>query len=187
MAKTESNMIPLGSKAPNFHLTDVTTDKKVTLQDLASPVATVIAFLSNHCPYVIHIQDKMVEIAKKYLIENIHFIGICSNDAQSYPDDSPENMKQQAKTHQFPFPYLYDESQQTAKNYQAACTPDFYIFDKNLACVYRGRMDASTPGNGIPVTGSDLSDALQAIVDGKAINPDQKSSMGCGIKWKNSQ
>lgn len=184
MAETSSKMIPLGTKAPEFRLLDTCTNETLTLQALRSSVATVIMFLCNHCPYVKHIQTKLVEIARDYEAKGIRFIAISSNDSQAYPSDSPEKMRLEAEEHHYPFPYLYDETQAVAKAYQAACTPDFYIFDPNLYCIYHGRFDASTPGNQQPVTGQDLSQALENILASKPPTNDQKPSLGCNIKWK---
>lgn len=184
MAETPSTMIPLGTTAPDFRLLDTLSNKEVSLSNLKSDIATVIMFICNHCPYVKHIQEKLVEVAQSYQEKGIHFIAINSNDVDAYPDDSPDKMREIAKKYQYPFPYLFDKNQEVAKAYQAACTPDFFIFDKNLRCIYRGRFDASTPGNQHPVTGADLIDALENVLVGKHVNPDQKASVGCNIKWK---
>lgn len=184
MTATPSTMIPLGTKAPDFKLLDTCSQQVLTLAELASNKATVIMFLCNHCPYVKHIQSKLVEIANRYQAQGVRFIAINSNDVKNYPADSPEEMHLEAQHHHYTFPYLYDETQDIAKAYNAACTPDFYIFDKDLACVYRGRFDDSTPGNDYPVTGKDLSAALDAILQGKPISENQKASLGCNIKWK---
>jgi thiol-disulfide isomerase/thioredoxin len=177
-------MIPLGTKAPDFRLLDTVSGNYFTLSDLASDKATVIMFICNHCPYVKHIQGKLAEVANLYRKKNVSFIAISSNDVSNYPADSPDNMRAEALNHHYSFPYLYDETQEVAKAYQAACTPDFYIFDQNLCCVYRGRFDASTPGNNQPVTGNELCRALDNILAGNPVNPDQKASVGCNIKWK---
>lgn len=184
MAETPSKMLPLGTKAPDFNLHDTCTGKNKSLQDLKSDKGTVIMFICNHCPYVKHLQSKLVEVAKKYQKQGISFIAISSNDVVNYPADSPEKMKLEAEKNGYTFPYLYDETQQVAKAYQAACTPDFYLFDGDLKCVYRGCFDDSTPGNGRPVTGKDLSEALDDLLSGKVISSDQKPSVGCNIKWK---
>ena|SRR3990167_8902081 len=184
MAVTPSNMLPLGTKAPDFQLSDTCTDKVMTLAALKSDIATVVMFICNHCPYVKLIQQQMVATALAYQAKGIHFIAISANDAAAYPQDGPAEMKQEAALHHYPFPYLYDATQQTAKAYQAACTPDFYIFDKNLLCVYRGRFDNATPGNGQPVTGKDLTDALDAVLAGRSIASEQLPSHGCNIKWR---
>ncbi|EKD54075.1 MAG: anti-oxidant AhpCTSA family protein [uncultured bacterium] len=184
MALTPSSMLPLGTKAPSFNLLNTITGKNISLEETRSDIATVIMFICNHCPYVKHIQTVLVNIAKKYQAKEISFIAINSNDVEHYPDDSPDNMRKNAETYGYTFPYLFDETQTVAKAYHAACTPDFYVFDHHLACVYRGRFDDSTPSNGIPVTGNDLSKALDAILAEKTIKSDQKPSMGCNIKWK---
>ena len=184
MAKTPSSMIPLGTKAPDFTLMDAISSKPISLRDQSSPLATVIMFICNHCPYVKLILPRVVEVAKTYQAKNIRFIAICSNDATAYPADAPLAMRSEALQQGFTFPYLIDESQDVAKAYHAACTPDFYIFDGGLACVYRGRFDAATPGNNTPVTGSDLITALEALLTGRAISAEQIPSLGCNIKWK---
>lgn len=184
MAETPSNMIPLGTKAPHFNLTDTRTGETVSLTNLGTHKATVIMFLCNHCPYVKHIQTELVAVANHYQNLGIQFIAISSNDASIYPADGPEKMRLEAEQYHYPFPYLYDETQEVAKAYYAACTPDFYIFDHDLHCVYRGRFDNSTPGNKQPVTGNDLKSALDNILEGKSILADQKPSLGCNIKWK---
>lgn len=184
MAETPSTMIPLGTHAPDFYLLDTVSGKYLSLQEIKSTTATVIMFICNHCPYVKHIQHKLIEIAEYYQHKGITFIAISSNDAEAYPLDSPEKMKIEAENFQYSFPYLYDETQEVAKAYHAACTPDFYIFDHELKCIYRGRFDDSTPGNHRPVTGNDLQQALDNILSGNPINTDQKPSVGCNIKWK---
>lgn len=184
MALTLSKMLPLGTQAPEFKLPDTVSEKTLSLQELKSPVATVIMFICNHCPFVQHIIAGIVKVAKEYQAKNIAFIAISSNDVANYPEDSPKNMKSLAKEMGFTFPYLYDETQKVAKAYDAACTPEFYIFDKNLLCVYRGQFDEARPGKNIPVTGKDLRDALDCLLAGNPIPADQKPSMGCNIKWK---
>lgn len=184
MAETPSNMLPLGTKATEFILPDTRTNQMLSLQKLKSPIATVIMFICNHCPYVKHIQTKLVDVAKHYQTKNIAFIAISSNDINYRTEDGPEFMRQVADTLGFTFPYLFDETQAIAKAYQAACTPDFYIFDKDLLCVYRGRFDNSTPGNNQPVTGLDLTQALDQIIAGKTVSIEQYPSVGCNIKWK---
>jgi thiol-disulfide isomerase/thioredoxin len=184
MALTPSNMIPLGTIAPSFQLWDVRSDKKLSLAELKSPVATVIMFICNHCPYVKHILPELIDVAKQYQQKGISFIAINSNDVENYPEDSPEKMRAEAHAKDFTFPYLYDETQEVARAYQAACTPDFYVFDKELKCVYRGRFDDASPGNNIPVTGEDLRRALDNLLLDSPVNTDQKNSIGCNIKWK---
>jgi thiol-disulfide isomerase/thioredoxin len=184
MAATESNMMPLGTKAPYFNLPDTISGKNKSLQDLKSDMATVVMFICNHCPFVKHIQTELVKLANDYIPKGIAFVAISSNDVVAYPDDAPEQMQEVAKQFGYPFPYLYDESQDIARAYGAACTPDFYIFDNDLKCVYRGQMDDSRPSNEIPVTGKDIRAALEAILAGIPVTENQKPSIGCNIKWK---
>lgn len=184
MAATPSNMIPLGFEAPDFRLLDTVSGKEMSLDELRSPKGTVIMFICNHCPYVKHVNDQLVRIANDYQPEGIAFIAISSNDADRYPEDGPEKMKEYAHRLQYPFPYLYDEAQEVARAYDAACTPDFYLFDGKMKCVYRGQLDASRPGNMLPVTGKDLREALDALLAGKEIGKAQVPSIGCSIKWK---
>ena len=184
MAAIESNMMPLGTKAPYFNLPDTISGKNKTLDELKSEQATVVMFICNHCPFVKHVQTELVKLANDYISKGISFVAISSNDVANYPDDSPEQMKAVAQQFGYPFPYLYDESQDIARAYGAACTPDFYIFDKDLRCVYRGQLDNSRPSNDIPVTGKDLRAALDAILSGNPVNEEQKPSIGCNIKWK---
>ncbi|NIP39058.1 MAG: thioredoxin family protein [Candidatus Dadabacteria bacterium] len=184
MALTPSNMIPLGTKAPDFNLPDAVSGNNINLTELKSDKATVIMFICNHCPYVKHVQTSLVELANDYIPKGVSFIAINSNDVANYPDDSPENMKKVAERLGYPFPYLFDETQEIAKAYTAACTPDFYIFDSELKLVYRGQMDDSRPGNGKPVTGEDIRKALDQILEGNIISEDQIPSIGCNIKWK---
>lgn len=184
MAKTPSTMLPLGTPAPDFNLLDVRTGNMLSLDEIKSNIATVIMFICNHCPYVKLLQTNLVETAKHYQAQGISFVAISANDAVNYPQDGPAAMKDEAALHDYTFPYLYDETQQIARAYQAACTPDFYIFDKNLLCVYRGRYDSATPGNGEAVTGKDLHAALDAIINHHPIANEQHPSVGCNIKWK---
>lgn len=184
MAETPSKMVPLGTKAPDFKLFDVLSKREVSLKELKSDIATVIMFICNHCPYVKHINKVLVDVAEKYIEKGISFIAINSNDALFYPEDSPENMFKVAKTLHYPFPYLYDETQEVAKAYDAACTPDFFVYDKDLKLVYRGQFDSSRPSNNLPVTGKDLAKALDAILEGRRPDEKQIPSVGCNIKWK---
>ncbi len=184
MAVTPSNMMKLGTKAPEFTLLDTVSGQSISLDELKSDTATVIMFICNHCPFVQHVEEGLVKIANDYQPKGIRFVAISSNDAENYPEDAPEKMKERAENQYYPFPYLYDKAQEVAKAYDASCTPDFYIFDNNLSCVYRGRFDDSTPGKNIPVTGKDMRAALDNILSGTPINSDQKPSMGCNIKWK---
>lgn len=184
MAETPSKMLPLGTLAPNFELLDTISGKNISLNQLRSETATVIMFICNHCPYVKHIQEKLVEVVNAYQPKGVNFIAINSNDVKKYPADSPEKMRLEAEQQGYTFPYLYDETQEIAKAYQAACTPDLYVFNNKLSCVYRGRFDDSTPGNGRLVTGKDLTQALDNIISGKPVDPNQLPSVGCNIKWK---
>ncbi len=184
MAKTLSNMLPLGTQAPDFTLKDTNFGKMVSLHDLKSPKATVILFICNHCPFVHHVNAEIVALAKDYQPQKISFIAINANNPITYPEDSPEKMTEIAQKLGYTFPYLFDETQDIAKAYKAACTPDFYIFDKNLACVYRGQLDDSRPGNDIPVTGKDIRQALDALLMNQPVDVTQKPSIGCNIKWK---
>lgn len=174
----------LGMKAPQFNLTDVISEKKISLSEIQSEKATVIMFICNHCPYVKHVNSAMVKLAKEYIPRGISFVAINSNDVENYPEDSPEKMKEYANILGYPFPYLFDETQEIAKAYDAACTPDFYIFNSDLICVYAGQLDDSRPGNGIPLSGSDIRNALDNILQGKEVSQFQKPSVGCNIKWK---
>ena len=184
MALTESTMLPLGQVAPAFSLPDVVSGETMTLDDIKSDIATVIVFSCNHCPYVKHIQEEFVKLVRDYQPKGVSFVAINSNDVVNYPDDSPEKMKEVAAQFNYPFPYLYDETQEVAKAYDAACTPDFYIFDKDLRCVYRGQLDGSRPGNHVPVTGESIRFALDSILDNSPITVEQRPSSGCNIKWK---
>ncbi|MBS0350015.1 MAG: thioredoxin family protein [Proteobacteria bacterium] len=184
MSLTASSMLPLGTRAPDFTLTDTISGKSLSLSELKSPLATVIMFICNHCPFVIHVQKQLVQVANTYIPKGVRFIAISSNDIVNYPDDAPEKMQQVAKELHYPFPYLYDQDQNVAKAYDAACTPDFYLFNGQLILVYRGRFDSSRPGSAIPVTGEDLTQALNALLETKPISMQQFPSMGCNIKWK---
>ncbi len=184
MANTPSNMLPLGTIAPHFELLDTTSDQQKSLQNIKGTKGTVIMFICNHCPFVRHLNAEIVQTAMEYQPKDISFIAISSNDVENYPQDAPHSMKLISREQKYSFPYLYDESQEVAKAYDAACTPDFYLFDADLKLVYRGQFDNSRPGNGIPVTGADLKTAMDALLSGNGINKIQKPSMGCNIKWK---
>lgn len=184
MALTPTYQVPLYFKAPDFRLPDVVSGREVSLHELKSDKATVVMFICNHCPYVKHVLPEIVRMANEYIPKGVAFIAINANDVQQYPEDSPEKMKTLAEEKAFPFPYLYDESQEVAKAYQAACTPDFNLFDGNLSCIYRGRLDGSSPGNNVPLTGEDLRNALDKVLSGKPVSENQIPSVGCNIKWK---
>lgn len=184
MAATPSTMLPLGTIAPDFSLPDTVSGKQLALAEIKSDRATVIMFICNHCPYVLHIMSKLIEVERQYHKQGVNFIAISSNDIEKYPQDAPELMTQFAKKYNFSFPYLYDESQTVAHAYQAACTPDFYLFDGEMTLQYRGRFDASSVGNNNPVNGDELIAALDCLLNNKPINENQKPSIGCNIKWK---
>ena len=184
MSLTPSNMLPLTTEAPAFSLPDAVSGKTITLDYLSDAKASVIMFICNHCPYVIHIHDELMRVVSDYSPKGVKFVAISANDIEKYPDDSPEKMKALAQKLGFNFPYLYDESQDVAKSYDAACTPDFYVFDEYKKLVYRGRLDDSRPGNDLPLTGKDLRDALDAVLSGNKVPSTQYPSMGCNIKWK---
>ena len=185
MSLTESNMLGLGIKAPDFNLPDTLSGNNLSLSHAKGKEGTVIIFSCNHCPYVIHVNEELIAIANDYNSRGINFVLISSNDVDNYPQDSPDKMKKLGEELGYPFPYLYDESQAVAKAYDAACTPDIYLFDHNLKLVYRGQLDSSRPGNGIPVTGEDLRYALDCLLLGKENIKNQRPSIGCNIKWKN--
>ena len=184
MSNTLSNMLPLGTIAPEFNLPDTVSGKEFSFKDIAGARGTLVMFICNHCPFVLHVNEELVKLANDYSGKGIGFVAISSNDVKHYPQDSPELMKKHAEKFNYPFPYLYDESQDTAKAYNAACTPDFFLFNSNLELVYRGQLDSSRPGNNIPVTGEDIRDAMDALLDNREISKNQIPSMGCNIKWK---
>ena len=178
-------MVPLGFKAPDFELLDVITEKKLKSENLFGLKATMIMFICNHCPFVKYVNKQIVEIANHYNKSGIKFIAISSNDVDNYPEDSPEKMKKVALNESYPFPYLYDESQEIAKKYDAACTPDFFVFDHKKKLIYRGQLDNSRPGNDIPLNGKDIREVFNCILESRPISLNQKPSIGCNIKWKN--
>ena len=185
MALTESTMqLALNADAPDFALPDVVTGKVVRRDDFRGQKALLVMFICTHCPYVKHVEKGLAALGNDYAGKPVGIIGISSNDARMYPDDSPGGLKKQAQTVGFRFPYLYDETQDVARAYHAACTPDFFLFDGKLKLVYRGQLDASRPSNSIPVTGEDLRAAIDALLAGKAVSADQRPSIGCNIKWK---
>ena len=184
MARTPSNMLPLGTQAPAFSLLDTVSGETLSLDQIQGKEGTVVMFICNHCPFVKHVFTGIVDLANDYVDKGVSFVAISSNDVENYPDDSPDLMTKVAAEQNFPFAYLYDETQEVARAYDAACTPDFYIFDKSKSLVYRGQLDDSIPENGIPVSGKDMRSALEAMCNGKEILPTQKPSIGCNIKWK---
>jgi peroxiredoxin len=184
MSQTPSSMLPLGTQAPAFTLPDAVSGKRKSLDALKGPKGTVVMFICNHCPYVKHVNAELVRVARDYQRRGIGFVAISSNDVAHYPEDAPDKMRAAAHTHGYPFPYLYDETQDVARAYQAACTPDFYLFDAGLALVYRGQFDDSRPKGGRGATGKDLREAMDALIDGRPVDANQKPSVGCNIKWK---
>lgn len=184
MARTPTVQLDLGYQAPEFSLPNVLTGNDDSFSDVKGEHGTVVMFICNHCPFVIHVMDELVNVANDYKERGIDFVAISSNDVSTHPDDSPELMKKLAEEKAFPFPYLYDESQEVAKAYTAACTPDFSVFDAEDKCVYRGQLDSSRPGNDKPVNGQDLRKVLEDLLSGKSISDNQVPSIGCNIKWK---
>lgn len=184
MALTESNSFENGTLAPDFTLLDTLSGSKLDLQKLKGNKGTVIMFICNHCPFVVHVNKQLVVLANDYANAGISFIAISSNDVDKYPQDRPQLMKQVGANLNYPFPYLYDETQEVAKAYDAACTPDFYVFDADLKSTYHGQLDDSRPGNGKPNTGLDLRQAIDAVLSNKTPIENQKPSIGCNIKWK---
>lgn len=186
MALTESTMaMELGAMAPDFALPDVVAGGTVRRDDFRGNKGLLVMFICTHCPFVKHVEQGLAALGKDYEQRPLAIVAISSNDATSYPDDSPAGLRKQAETQGFVFPYLYDESQEVAKAYHAACTPDFFLFDANFKLVYRGQFDASRPGNGVPVTGEDLRAAMDQVLAGKPVDADQRPSIGCNIKWRN--
>lgn len=184
MALTESNTFANGTEAPSFTLPDTVSGKALKLSDLKGTHGTAIFFICNHCPFVLHVNEELVRMAKEYAEKGIAFVAISSNDVETHPQDGPEFMKAHAVEQGYPFPYLYDESQEVAKAYDAKCTPDLYLFDAGLRSVYHGQLDDSRPGNEIPVSGKDFRNAMDQLLAGNDPIAEQKPSIGCGIKWK---
>lgn len=184
MARTPSNMLALGTPAPDFRLKDTNSNYHYSFTDLKGSKGTLVMFICNHCPFVLHVIDEIIMIANDYRVQGLGIIAISSNDALQYPQDGPEMMTEFAFQNRMEFPYLYDETQQVAKAFDAACTPDFYLFDSQDKLFYRGQLDDSRPGNGIPLSGSDLRNAIDAVIYNRSIAEVQKPSLGCNIKWK---
>jgi thiol-disulfide isomerase/thioredoxin len=184
MARTFSTMPDLGTTAPGFSLLDVVSGEFRALDDVTGEMGTVVMFICNHCPFVVHVNEELVRLANDYITRGIGFVAISANDAITHPEDGPEKMKEQAAAIQYPFPYLYDKSQAVAKDFKAACTPDFFVYNSALELVYRGQLDSSRPGNDIPVTGKDLRAVLDGLLKGRTISTEQYPSIGCGIKWR---
>lgn len=186
MARTPSNMLPLGTTAPDFFLPDTNSNGYKSFTDIKGEHGTVIMFICNHCPFVLHVIDEVIRVANDYRVQGIGFIAISSNDILNYPEDAPDKMTEFAFNNKFSFPYLYDETQETAKNYDAACTPDFFLFNARNKLIYRGQLDDSRPQNGIPTNANDLRGAIDSLLYNRIVNPIQKPSIGCNIKWKNT-
>jgi len=185
MALTPSTMmLGLGTQAPDFSLPDVVSGGMISRGDFAGKKAFLVMFICQHCPYVQHVKEELYRLGRDYANQEVGIVAVSANDASRYPDDSPQNLKKMAKELAFTFPFCYDETQEVAKAYSAACTPDFFLFDKNHQLVYRGQLDDSRPGNGKPVTGRDLRAAVDALLAGRSVSLDQKPSIGCNIKWK---
>jgi len=184
MAQTTSTMLPLGTPAPAFDLPEPATGRAITLADFRDAPALLAIFMCNHCPFVKHIRQDLVQFAREYQARGLAIVAISANDVANHPDDGPAKMAEEARAFGYPFPYLYDETQAVAKAYRAACTPDFFLFDASRKLVYRGQFDGSRPGNNIPVTGADLRAAVDAVLAGGPLPSDQKPSIGCNIKWK---
>ena len=184
MARTPSSMVALGSAAPDFVLPDVVTGKMVARADVTGPKGMLAMFICRHCPFVKHVQEELASLGRDYAKSGVGIVAISANDESTHPEDSPANLAAMSKELGFSFPYLFDESQDVARAYDAQCTPDFFLYDAKGALVYRGQLDDSRPGNGMPVTGQDLRSALDALVAGRPISPQQRPSIGCNIKWK---
>jgi peroxiredoxin len=184
MAKTSSTMLELGTQAPDFNLPDVVTGKAVGLATFNGKKALLVMFICRHCPYVKHVEKELAQLGKDYADKDVAIVAISSNDADNYPDDSPASLKQMARELGFSFPFCYDETQETAKAYSAACTPDFFVFNRSRELVYRGQLDDSRPGSKIALTGKDLRAAVDAVLEDRPVDENQKASIGCNIKWK---
>lgn len=184
MARTPSTMVALGTPAPSFGLPDAVSGQVVTLDSLKDHPSLLVMFICNHCPFVKHVRDELARLGRDYQPKGLAIVAINANDVANYPDDSPDKMKEESRAAGYVFPYLFDETQDVAKAYHAACTPDFFLYDRNRKLVYRGQLDDSRPNSGIPVTGKDLRAAIDATIAGKPVNANQMPSMGCNIKWK---
>ena len=187
MALTESTMLELGTRAPDLSLPDVISGETVSLKSFANKKALLVMFICQHCPYVQHVKEELTRLGRDYAKREIGIVAVSSNDAKNYPDDAPDQLEKMATSLGFTFPFCYDETQQVARAYTAACTPDFFLFDERRQLVYRGQLDDSRPGNGKPVTGRDLRAAIEAVLTGKPVSRDQKPSVGCNIKWKRGE
>lgn len=186
MVATSSTMLPLGTEAPRFALPDVVTGQTITLDTFASKKALLVMFICRHCKYVQHVKGQLAKLGQDYYGKDTGIVAISANDAEVYNDDAPDSLKEMAEAESFTFPYCYDETQVVAKAYKAACTPDFFLFDRQRRLVYRGQLDESRPSNQVPVTGKDVRAAIEAVLTDQPVNPDQKPGIGCNIKWKES-
>lgn len=184
MARTESTMLPLGTAAPSFRLPDVVSGELVSLDRFRGKKALLVMFICRHCPYVKHVQGELARLGEDYAQKELGMVAISSNDASAYPDDAPESLREMALELGFRFPFCYDESQETARAYDAVCTPDFFLFDESRRLVYRGQLDESRRGSDIPVDGRDLRAAIENVLNGRPVDPHQKPSIGCSIKWR---
>ncbi|HEX8071270.1 MAG TPA: thioredoxin family protein [Pyrinomonadaceae bacterium] len=184
MARTPSTMVALGTEAPAFNLPDVTTGREVSLADFAGRKGLLVMFISRHCPYVQHVKDELAQLGRDFVERGLGIVAVSANDIIGYPDDAPERLKELADELGLNYPVCFDESQETAKAYEAACTPDFFLFDAARRLVYRGQLDDSRPGNDKPVTGRDLRAAIEAVLNDRPVNPEQRASLGCNIKWR---
>ncbi|NEP24481.1 thioredoxin family protein [Moorena sp. SIO3I6] len=184
MALVNSTMLPLGTKAPEFQLPDAVSGETISLETFAGKQGLLVMFICRHCPFVKHVQGELAKLGKDYADANLGMVAISANDADNYPDDAPDKLKEMAQELGFTFPFCHDQTQETAQTYTAACTPDFFLFDANQELVYRGQLDDSRPSNGIPVTGKDLRAAIDAVLGSQPVNSEQKPSIGCNIKWK---
>ena len=180
----QSTMLPLGTPAPDFNLKDVISGQEISLDSFIDKKALLVMFICRHCPYVKHVQEELTKLNRDYTNKSIGIVAISANDPGAYPEDAPESLKEQAQELGFTFPYCFDETQSIAKAYTAACTPDFFLFDNERGLVYRGQFDDSRPGNNVPITGKDLREAIDALLNDSPVSSDQKPSMGCSIKWK---
>ncbi len=187
MPSTSSSMLALGTPAPAFSLPDVVSGRTISLEQFTGMRGLLVMFLCSHCPFVKHIETELARIGHEYAVQGLGIVGISSNDADAYSEDGPEGLRTQAQRHHFTFHYLYDETQQVAQAYRAACTPDFFLFDAGMKLVYRGQLDGSRPGNNVAVDGRDLRAAIDAVMAGKLVPQEQRPSVGCGIKWKKAQ
>ena len=183
MARTESAMLALGTPAPDFHLPEVVTGRTISLAEFATKQALLVMFICQHCPFVKHLEHGLASLGHDYAASALGIVAISSNDAIAHPSDAPESLAEQARYKGFSFPYLYDETQQVARAYDATCTPDFFLFDEDRKLVYRGEFDGSRPGNEVPVTGASLRSAIDAVLAHQPVSPDQRPSLGCNIKW----